>query len=67
MICSRHRAGKALLMIKDPQSVEIRGNDAGSVELKCGALNVPVSIEYTPEFDKKAATTGTVRVLEIRK
>lgn len=61
------RSGKVLLMIKDPQSVEIRGNDAGSLEFKCGALNVPVTIEYVPEFDKGAGTAGVVRILEVRK
>lgn len=59
--------GAIVLGIKDPQTVEIRGNDAGSVELACGKLNVPVAIEYIPEFDKTAGTTGVVRVLEIRK
>jgi hypothetical protein len=60
-------SGKMLLMIKDPQSVEIRGNDAGSMELKCGVLNVPVAVEYAPEVDKGAGTVGLIRVLEVRK
>jgi tetratricopeptide (TPR) repeat protein len=54
------------LLIDKPGAINVIGRKSNTVDLKCGAQDIPIRIGYEPAANTARKTTGNVRMLDYR-
>jgi tetratricopeptide (TPR) repeat protein len=53
-----------LLLVRNPNAITIRSGGGKPVDMTCGAQDVPVAVDYSPNVDKQHQTIGDVHAIE---